>query len=160
MEVAYMKVSDLTPDSRNARKHADADIAAICASIRDFGFCDPVAVWGPKNVIVEGHGRVLAAQKLGMTEVPVIRLDNLTDDQRRAYALAHNRTAELSGWDFPELDATLAELEASFDMSLYGFDSAVPADELEELFAPSAPKQQSEEKRVQCPHCGEWFVPQ
>ena len=83
---------------KNARKHADADVSTIVKSIEEFGFDDPIGIWGENNTIVEGHGRLIAAKKLGMKQVPVIRLDHLTDEQRRAYALAHNKTAEMSDW--------------------------------------------------------------
>lgn len=145
----------MTPYEKNARKHADYDIDAIANSIKEFSFSDPIGVWGKNNVVVEGHGRLLAAKKLGMTEVPVIRLDHLTDEQRRAYALAHNKTAELSGWDFPALDLELSEL--SIDMEQFGFTELTPSDEeLDAFFAPAEPKEK-EPKKIQCPHCGEWF---
>ena len=97
-----------------------ADISAIVASIREFGFNDPIGIWHD-NVIIEGHGRLLAAKKIGMERVPVIRLDQLTDEQRRAYALAHNRTAELSEWNFEIRDEELAAI-FDIDMSVFGFD--------------------------------------
>lgn len=95
-------------------------------SIEEFGFNDPIGIWGPQNVIVEGHGRLMAAKKLGMKQVPCIRLDDLTDEQRRAYALAHNRTAELSVWDPDLLPLELEDLP-SYDMTEFGFAS--PAEE-------------------------------
>lgn len=79
LNIEYLPVSSLKPYGNNARKHADADIDAICASIREFGFSDPIGIWGD-NIIVEGHGRLLAAKKLGMVAVPCIRLDHLTDE--------------------------------------------------------------------------------
>ena len=120
LRIKYIPISDLKPYEHNARKHEDKDIEAIIASIREFGFDDPVGVWSDENVIVEGHGRVMAAQRLGMTEVPCIRLDHLTDEQRRAYALAHNRTAELSEWDFTVRDDELQGI-TEIDMELFGF---------------------------------------
>lgn len=121
LEFVYLPVDALKPYEKNARKHSEKDIDAIVGSIKNFGFNDPIGIWGEDNLIVEGHGRLLAAQKLGMTEVPCIRLDELSDEQRRAYALAHNKTAELSSW----LDDILAgELEniTSIDMGEFGFD--------------------------------------
>ena len=120
LKIEYVELSALTPYERNARKHSDEDLTAICRSIEEFGFNDPIGVW-KDNLIVEGHGRALAAKKLGMKEVPVIRLDHLTDEQRRAYALAHNRTAELSEWNFIIRDEELAEI-SEIDMSAFGFD--------------------------------------
>ena len=89
LKIEYVPLDKLKPYERNARKHGDTDIDAIAASIKRFGFKDPIGVWG-KNVIVEGHGRLLAAKKLNLAEVPIIRLDDLTDEERRMYALAHN----------------------------------------------------------------------
>ncbi|MBQ7850398.1 MAG: ParB N-terminal domain-containing protein [Clostridia bacterium] len=127
MKTEMIKVKDLKPYEKNARKHEAADVAAIAESIKAFGFRDPVGVWGPQNVIVEGHGRVLAAKQLGITEVPCIRLDDLTDEQRRAYALAHNRTAELSTWDAEVLPLELEDCP-SYDMTDFGFDIGRVAD--------------------------------
>lgn len=121
MNIELLKIDDLKPYEKNARKHGTKDLDAIKASIEAFGFRDPVGVWGPQNIIVEGHGRVLAARALGLTEVPCIRLDELTDEQRRAYALAHNRTAELSSWDAEMLPLELEDLP-SYDMTAFGFD--------------------------------------
>lgn len=120
MTTEVIKIDDLTPYERNARHHEPVDIDAIAKSIEAFGFNDPVGVWGPKNVIVEGHGRVMAAKQLGMIEVPCIRLDELTDEQRRAYGLAHNKTAELSTWDAELLPLEIEELP-TYDMTAFGF---------------------------------------
>ena len=123
LKIEYLPVDQLTPYEHNARKHQDIDVDAIAASIKEFGFDDPIGVWGEDNIIVEGHGRLMAAQKLGMDAVPVIRLDHLTDEQRRAYALAHNRTAELSEWD--EIVGALEIAGVTeLDMSKFGFFEA------------------------------------
>ena len=119
-DIVMLKIADLRPYEKNARRHEAADIQAIAKSIEDFGFNDPVGVWGPQNIIVEGHGRVLAAKQLGLIEVPCIRLDDLSDEQRRAYSLAHNKTAELSAWDAELLPLELQDLP-SYDMTEYGF---------------------------------------
>ena len=119
IRIEYVKIESLIPYQNNARKHSDADTDAIMKSIQEFGFNDPIGVW--KDIIVEGHGRLIAAKRLGMEEVPIIRLDHLTDEQRKAYALAHNKTAELSSWDFDVLDAELQEL-SDIDMSQFGFE--------------------------------------
>lgn len=117
----YLPVGKLKPYDKNARKHSKDDVDAIIASIRAFGFKDPIGVWGKQNIVVEGHGRLLAAKKLGMDKVPCIRLDDLTDEQRRAYTLAHNRTAELSVWDDKLLAEELEDI-SQIDMSDFGFD--------------------------------------
>ena len=119
IKVEYLPIEQIIPYANNARHHGDADTDAIMASIREFGFNDPIGIW--KGIIVEGHGRLIAAKRLGMETVPVIKLDHLTDEQRKAYALAHNKTAELSGWDFNILNSELAEL-SDIDMSEFGFD--------------------------------------
>ena len=118
----YIKLDDLTPYENNAKRHAEEDISAIKSSINAFGMNDPIGVWGKKNIIVEGHGRFIALRELGYTEAPCIRLDKLTDEQRRGYALAHNKTAELAGWDFEKLMQELTALE-SFEMDAFGFDT-------------------------------------
>ena len=118
-ELLMLPVKELRPYQKNARKHGEKDIAAIVASIEAFGFRDPIGVWGPQNIVVEGHGRLEAAKVLGMTEVPCIRLDDLTDEQRRAYGIAHNSTAELSSWDAEILPLEVEELP-SYDMTDFG----------------------------------------
>lgn len=121
LKIEYLPVDSLKPYSKNARKHSEKDIQAICNSIEEFQFLDPIGIWSEKNIIVEGHGRFIAAKRLGMETVPCIRLDHLTDEQRKAYALAHNKTAELSKWFDELLQSELAEIE-DIDMELFGFD--------------------------------------
>ena len=121
LKIEYLPVKELRPYEKNARKHADADVSTIVKSIEEFGFDDPIGIWGEDNTIVEGHGRLIAAKKLGMKQVPVIRLDHLTDEQRRAYALAHNKTAEMSDWDFDMLASELDDI-TDIDMTDFGFD--------------------------------------
>lgn len=137
LKIEYLPVTALKPYERNARKHRDFDVDKIVESIRVFGFDDPIGIWGPDNILVEGHGRVLAAKKLGMKTVPCIRLDHLTDEQRRAYALAHNKTAENSEWD---LDILPEELESivDIDMSQFGFD--INLDEEQEIVDDEVPE--------------------
>lgn len=138
MQIVYIDPRRLAPYEGNARKHAPKDIEAIKASVREFGFSDPIGIWGDDNVIVEGHGRQIAAIELGLERVPCIRLDHMTDEQRRAYALAHNKTAELSVWDFGKLEEELATLEIEgLDMGAYGFD-VVHADDYGEDFSLAA----------------------
>lgn len=121
LKIEYLPVDALKPYSKNARKHSEKDIQAICNSIEEFQFLDPIGIWSDKNIIVEGHGRLMAAKRLGMDEVPCIRLDHLTDEQRKAYALAHNKTAELSKWFDELLQSELTDIE-NIDMELFGFD--------------------------------------
>lgn len=129
LKIEYLPVGELKPYDKNARKHKDFDVDAIVRSIEEFGFDDPIGIWSDKNIIVEGHGRLMAAKKLGMTEVPCIRLDHLTDEQRRAYALAHNKTAENSEWDLELLPLELQDI-VEIDMTYFGFESV--SDEFDE----------------------------
>lgn len=123
LRIEYLPVDCLTPYEGNTRKHAPEDIDQIKASILADGFLDPIGIWGEKNIIVEGHGRQIAAKELGMETVPCIRLDHLTDTQRRDYAIRHNRTAELSEWDFGKLEEEIARLEIEgVDLSGLKFD--------------------------------------
>jgi hypothetical protein len=114
-------IGRLIPYVRNARTHSEAQIAQIAGSIAEFGFVNPVLT-GPDGVIVAGHGRVLAGQKLGLAEVPVIVLSHLSESQRRALVIADNRIAENAGWDEAMLKAEIAALhEDAFDLDLLGF---------------------------------------
>jgi len=148
LNIEYLPVADLKPYEKNTRHHEEHDIDQIARSIEKYGFSDPIGIWGKQNIIVEGHGRVLAAKKLGLDTVPVIRLDHLTDEQRRAYAIMHNRTAELSSWDFEMLEQELADLDlAEFDFEIdelnitaADFDDNAELDEVEVPETPEEPK--------------------
>ena len=116
-----IKTDSLIPYCRNARTHSNEQISKIAASIKEFGFLNPIIADG-ENGIIAGHGRVLAAQKLGMDELPVIEASHLTDAQRRAYVIADNRLALDAGWDDELLRVEFADLEdAGFDLELTGF---------------------------------------
>ena len=120
LRIEYIDIDKITPYENNARKHQKADVDAIKKSIEAFGMNDPIGVWSDKNIIVEGHGRLIALKELGYKTVPCIRLDRLSDEQRKAYALAHNKTAELSEWDFEKLKEELDGI--SLDMGDFGFE--------------------------------------
>ena len=120
LRIDYIEIGKIKPYKKNARKHPKASIDAIKESINDFGMCDPIAVWGEDNIIIEGHGRLKALKELGYKEIPVIHLDHLTDEQRRAYTLAHNATASFSEWDFDLLPDELSSI-FDIDMSKWGF---------------------------------------
>lgn len=128
LKIEYVDIDSIEPYERNARAHGENDVKAIVESIKEFGFNDPIGVW--HNSIVEGHGRLLAAKQIGLSQVPIIRLDDLSDEQRRAYMLAHNKTAELSDWDYDVLASELKEI-ADIDMSEFGFDLGSLKDENE-----------------------------
>lgn len=122
LKIEYLLISDLKPYAKNTRKHADYDVGEIAKSIQKYGFNNPIGIYGDKNIIVEGHGRLMAAQKLGLDTVPCIRLDHMTDKERREYAIMHNKTAELSEWDFDFLKEDFTDLDfANFDVD-FGFD--------------------------------------
>ena len=111
LKIVYLDPHALKPYDGNTRKHAPRDIEQIKASIIADGFNDPIGIWGDNNLIVEGHGRRIAALEMGLDRVPCIRLDHMTDTQRRDYAIRHNRTAELSEYDFDKLEQEIARLE-------------------------------------------------
>ena len=121
LAVSYRPVSALIPFAKNARTHSDAQVAQIAASIREFGWTNPILVDGD-NGIIAGHGRLLAARKLGMATVPVIELAGLSEAQKRALVIADNKLALNAGWDDELLGLELGELESlGFDLSLTGF---------------------------------------
>lgn len=116
------RVADLIPYARNARTHSDQQIAQIAASIREFGFLNPIITDGDDGVLA-GHGRIIALQKLGIDDVPCIDAAHLTEAQRRAYVIADNKLALNAGWDDDMLRVEFADLESEgFDLSLIGFD--------------------------------------
>ena len=122
LEIKTAQVSDLIPYISNSRTHSDAQIAQIAASIKEFGWTNPILVSGD-NSIIAGHGRLLAARKLSMTEVPVIVLDYLSKAQQRALVIADNQLALNAGWDMDLLKAEIEDLKLDdFDIDLLGFD--------------------------------------
>jgi DNA modification methylase len=137
LKIVYRKVDDLIPYAQNARTHSDKQIAQIAASIRQFGFVNPILV-GADNMIIAGHGRLAAAQLVEMREVPTVRLDHLSEAERRALVIADNRLAELAGWDTDTLQVELRELAAldlDFELEITGFETA----ELDNLLSPPDP---------------------
>ena len=120
LQIEYVPIGTLKPYENNAKLHPDDQIEQICESIRQFGMNDPIAVWKDSEII-EGHGRLLACRKLGMQEVPVIRLDSLTDEQRRAYMNVHNQLTMNTGFDIDLLTEELGRIE-EIDMRMFGFD--------------------------------------
>lgn len=161
-KIEWQSVEKLIPYAKNARTHSDEQVAQIAGSIKEFGFNNPVLV-DKDNSIIAGHGRLLAARKLGMDKVPVIQLEHMTEAQRKAYVLADNRIALNSGWDTSMLTLELQELKDDIDLSLLGFD----ADEINNLcnlvnFDPATEEDQGkldqlDPKWIDCPHCGKEF---
>jgi DNA modification methylase len=130
--IEWLETKGLIPYAKNSRTHSEAQVAQIAGSIKEFGFNNPVLI-DEDNGIIAGHGRVMAAQKLGLQAVPCIRLAHLSDTQRKAYVIADNRLALNAGWDDQMLTVELQELDSeSFDLSLLGFE----ADELNALLNP------------------------
>ena len=125
MEIIYMSPGDLTPYAANAKKHPPEQVRHIANSIREFGFRQPIVV-DANNVVVIGHGRLMAAKELGLETVPVVRADDLSEEQIKALRLADNKTNE-SEWELQALEAELAELElelSGIDMGAFGFQEA------------------------------------
>jgi ParB-like chromosome segregation protein Spo0J len=134
-QLEQIPTSDLIPYARNSRTHSDEQVAQIMASIREFGFCNPVLI-DETGMIIAGHGRVLAATRMKLETVPCLRLSHLTDAQKRAYVIADNRIALSSGWDEELLANELSDLNADeFDLAVLGFD----ADELSTLLGLDTP---------------------
>lgn len=162
LEITYRKTGDLIPYASNSRTHSDAQAAQIAASIREFGFTNPVLI-DEEGGVIAGHGRIMAARKLNLEEVPTITLEGLSKAQKRAYVIADNKLALNAGWDEELLSVELNQLhEEGFDVVLAGFDAAelseimgindgiLPPDEFKEV-------DENIETDYCCPKCGyEW----
>ena len=121
LKIQYKPIADLIPYARNSRTHSDAQVAQIASSIKEFGWTNPVLLDG-ENGIIAGHGRVMAASKLGEKEVPTIELSHMDDNQKRAYIIADNKLALNAGWDNEMLMLEVADLkDAGYDLGLTGF---------------------------------------
>lgn len=168
-EVGRRPVAGLIPYARNARTHSDEQVAQIAASIREWGWTTPVLV-DADGTIIAGHGRVLAAKKLGLAEIPVMVATGWTKAQKQAYVLADNKLALNAGWDLDLLQTELADLrDDHFDMDVIGFTKAELGDLLDKPFefAPASEEEQGrlDEKKTQetncvCPNCGHEFIKQ
>ena len=122
IEIQYKATEDLIPYARNSRTHSAEQVAQIAASIREFGWTNPILIDGD-NGIIAGHGRVLAAHKLGESQVPTIELSHMSDIQKRAYIIADNKLALNAGWDNDMLALEIDDLkEAGYDIGLTGFN--------------------------------------
>lgn len=135
LQIEYKKIDDLIPYIKNSRTHSPQQIQQLAASIKEFGWTNPILLDGD-NGIIAGHGRLAAARLLNQTEVPTIQLNGLTENQKRAYIIADNKLALNAGWDIEFLNLEIKDLQdAGFDLNLMGFS----AEELKE-FAPNEDK--------------------
>ena len=150
LKIEYIDINKLTPYEKNTRQHHNFDIEHIMKSIQKYGFNDAIGIWGKNNIIVEGHGRYMAAPKLGLTELPCVRLDHLTDEERREYAIIHNKSAELSMWDLQNLEEEIKELDMSdWDDIYWGFE-----DQTENETEDESTEKGVSKKLLKCPVCG------
>lgn len=140
LKIEYVSKEQLKPYAKNAKLHTDDQVEQIKRSIEEFGFNDPIAVWHDDEII-EGHGRLLAVMEMPEIEtVPIIRLDDLTDEQRRAYMLVHNKLTMNTDFDFELLDSELDNI-IDIDMAEFGFDIEIEDDEPEEIIDDEVPEE-------------------
>lgn len=159
LKISMTETDKLIPYAMNSRTHSPEQVAQIAASIKEFGFTNPILTDG-ENGIIAGHGRVMAAQKLGLESVPCIELAHLTSAQRRAYIIADNKLALNAGWDEDILKLEIEALgELNFDLNKLGFEefelSNMFDDGVRDETSPDDFSEASEfDMRHQCPKCG------
>ena len=129
LNIVYKPIKELKPYKKNAKKHSKEQVEQIANSIKEFGFTQPVII-DKHNSVVAGHGRILGAKKAGLKQVPTVCLEDLTEEQIKAYRLVDNKLNE-SEWDYSLLDEELENLTEDIDMNLFGFDDLLP-DEVEQ----------------------------
>ena len=163
LKIEYISTDELIPYYANSRTHSESQVKQIAASIREFGFTNPILI-DEKGTIIAGHGRLVAAELLNIDEVPTITLNGLTDIQRKAYVIADNKLALNSGWDIDILGNELKGLEEfDFNLDVIGFDEEELKVFLEGLsFEPATEDDQGkldelDPKYIDCPHCGKEF---
>ncbi len=148
LKIEYMPTGKIRTYAKNAKIHTASQIEKIKKSINEFGFNDPIAIW--HGEVVEGHGRLIAATEMGLESVPVVCLDGLTDEQRRAYALVHNKLTMNTGFDFDVLNEELERLHG-INMEEYGFQKM---EEPEEDPVYEQDRKEPEIRKIICPKCG------
>ena len=159
IEVKQISITDLIPYVNNARVHSDEQVSQIAASIKEFGFNNPILTDGDNGVIA-GHGRLMAAKKLNLDTAPVIELSHLSETQKKAYILADNKLAENATWDDELVQVELEALSAEdFDFGLIGFDLDMPGEDIGGTVLGEAPDDFQEydediETDYKCPKCG------
>lgn len=153
-KIIWKPIDELIPYEHNAKEHNITQVENIAKSIQKYGWQSPILI-DRNNVIVAGHGRIEAAKTLGLKDCPCIIAEGLTEKQIREYRILDNKLNE-SEWIDSELEIELSELD--FDDFNIDFEQPIPFDEslLDELFT-DAPAKEKEPKKIQCPHCGEWF---
>ena len=157
LKIEYVPIDSIKPYGRNAKLHPQEQIEQIKNSMKEFGNIDPIGVW--HDEIVEGCGRYEALKQMGVKEIPIIRLDDLTDEQRRAYSLTHNKLTMNSGFDIELLDMELAEIE-TIDMTLLGFDEPEQTEQKINVGGELNTDSFSDDKfECTCPKCGFKFNP-
>lgn len=131
LNIVYKNIKELKPYKKNAKKHDKKQVEQIANSIKEFGFTQPVII-DKNNCVVAGHGRILGAKKAGLKQVPTVTLEELTEEQIKAYRLVDNKLNE-SEWDYSLLDEELEDLIGDMDMDLFGFDTDMSDEELDEV---------------------------
>ena len=154
MQIIQKKLADIVPYAKNTKKHDETQIKNVAESIKKYGWVQPIVIDNDGTIVI-GHCRALAAERLGMEEVPCVVVSDLTEDEINALRIVDNKTNE-SPWDFDLLSAELPEI----DLSDFEFDFNMPtdftADMIDDFFDNVEPKEK-EPKKIQCPHCGEYF---
>lgn len=154
MQIIQKKLADIVPYANNAKKHDETQIKNVAESIKKYGWVQPIVIDNDGTIVI-GHCRALAAERLGIEEVPCVVVSDLTEEEINALRIVDNKTNE-SPWDFDLLSAELPEI----DLSDFDFDFNVPteftADMIDDFFDNVEPKEK-EPKKIQCPHCGEYF---
>lgn len=154
MEIVYKKISELKPYENNPRNNDNA-VEYVANSIKEFGFKVPIVI-DKDNVIVTGHTRLKASELLGLKEVPCIVANDLTEEQIKAFRLADNKVGEIAEWDFDLLDEELKNI-LNIQMEDFNFMSFDETDLILDDFFQDTEQKEKEPKKIQCPHCGEWF---
>ena len=159
LEIVYIDTDLLNEYEGNTKKHTEDDIRHIVESIKQFGFNDAIGIWGDENTVVEGHGRLIAAKRLGLKQVPCIRLDHMTDNQRKAYGIIHNQLTLNTQFN---TDVLRAELDTITDVDMKQFDvgikEGISPEELKQLFTDEpVEKKPKKKKDYICPCCGKSF---
>lgn len=164
MQIEYIRIDEIIPYANNPRNNDGEAVDRVAASIAEYGFKSPIIV-DKDNVIIAGHTRYKAAKKLNLDTVPIIKADDLTPAQIKAYRIADNKVAEYSSWDNELLTIELEKLqEIDFDLELTGFEdweldnllNPVSDDDLQDFFIEKEDKSK-EPKKIKCPHCGNEF---